>query len=181
MPYKNKEDRVANDKKNIEKIRARDRLRDLGSERRAQKANNSKRYALVNKEKIKAYEKEKYEKNKKKIKAKSAAWQKDNKARHGEFIKAWVKNNPAKVNAYQRLRYANKINRTPLWANKEYMRLWYELAKMESQRTGMPVEVDHIVPLQGRLVSGLHCEHNMQLLFKSNNCSKGNKYDVGNE
>lgn len=46
----------------------------------------------------------------------------------------------------------------------------YDLAR----RTGM--EVDHIVPLTNKLVSGLHCPWNLQLLTREQNARKNNKF-----
>ena len=64
----------------------------------------------------------------------------------------------------------------PDWANDKFMELWYKLAKVEERRTGKKVHVDHIIPLKGRNVCGLHCEDNMQLLFAEDNWSKGNSH-----
>lgn len=64
---------------------------------------------------------------------------------------------------------------TPSWANKRYINLFYEMAKMEASRTGKPVHVDHIVPLNSPLVCGLHVEDNLQLLFASDNIAKKNR------
>lgn len=69
-------------------------------------------------------------------------------------------------------RNVSKIQATPKWANKKYIELFYKLAKEETMRTGKQVEVDHIVPLRGKLVCGLHCEQNLQLLFKEDNRKK---------
>jgi len=88
----------------------------------------------------------------------------------------WKKNNRDKCNSYGSKYRASRINATPSWANDAYMKLWYTLAQIEQERTGRRVEVDHIVPLQGKNVCGLHHEHNMQLLFREHNSSKGNKY-----
>ncbi len=76
-------------------------------------------------------------------------------------------------------RRAIKLQANPLWANDEYIKLWFNLAKIEEKRTGRKVEVDHIVPLQGANVCGLHCEDNMQLLFMTDNRAKGNKFPFG--
>jgi len=62
--------------------------------------------------------------------------------------------------------------RVPSWANHEKIKAFY----MEAERTGMTV--DHIIPLRGQLVSGLHVENNLQLLPGSVNYSKGNSFKV---
>lgn len=71
----------------------------------------------------------------------------------------------------------SKVERTPVWANKQYIELWYKLAKIEEERTGRKVHVDHIIPLNGKTVSGLHSEDNMQLLFAEDNIAKSNHHE----
>jgi len=88
----------------------------------------------------------------------------------------WKQNNKGKVNAMTRKRQASQIQRTPAWADDKYIELFYTGAKIEEERTGRKVHVDHIVPLQGKMVCGLHCEDNLQLLFAEDNCSKGNAF-----
>lgn len=68
-------------------------------------------------------------------------------------------------------RYTAKLQRTPVWA---------DLNKIKEIYANCPpgYEVDHIIPLQGELVSGLHVPNNLQYLTKSENCSKGNRYEI---
>lgn len=72
-------------------------------------------------------------------------------------------------------RYRLLQRHTPEWANKGYLDLWYKLAKIEEERTGCKVHVDHIIPLRGEKVSGLHVEGNLQLMFAEDNYFKNNK------
>lgn len=61
------------------------------------------------------------------------------------------------------------LMRTPKWANLEKIREIYQ-----NRKKGY--HVDHIIPLQGENVSGLHVENNLQYLTTKQNLSKGNKY-----
>lgn len=81
------------------------------------------------------------------------------------------KNNRGLLNAYYKCYKVKKINRTPTWAN---------LQKIAEIYKNCPVgyEVDHIVPLHGKLVSGLHVENNLQYLTAHENQTKSNKFEV---
>ena len=61
---------------------------------------------------------------------------------------------------------------TPAWANRKAIRKIYAEAKLLTEKTGVPHEVDHIVPIQGATVCGLHVEHNLQILPKTDNVRK---------
>lgn len=63
---------------------------------------------------------------------------------------------------------------TPSWANKEAIEKIYIEARMLSLSTGIKHEVDHIVPIKGEQVSGLHVEYNLQILTKKENRDKWN-------
>ncbi len=66
--------------------------------------------------------------------------------------------------------------RTPSWANKKKIARVYEICRIISDDTGIPHEVDHIIPLQGKNISGLHVHENLQILLKSENRAKSNKF-----
>jgi 5-methylcytosine-specific restriction endonuclease McrA len=76
----------------------------------------------------------------------------------------------AKIVQRVRLRELALQKRTPTWANRDAIDAIYA----EAQRTNMTV--DHIVPLRGKTVSGLHVEHNLQLLSREENARKGNRF-----
>lgn len=71
------------------------------------------------------------------------------------------------VAAYQEVR--SRV--TPSWANQEKIKAVYA----EAKRLGMAV--DHIIPLRGKTVCGLHVENNLQLLPPLQNTLKGNRFD----
>ena len=73
---------------------------------------------------------------------------------------------------------AMKYKSMPKWANKDYIKLFYKLAKFEAERIGKKVQIDHIVPLTSDKVCGLHCEHNLQLLTATANREKHNKFTI---
>ena len=85
--------------------------------------------------------------------------------------KEWRDNNPDVTTAATQRYRAAKDHRTVSWANHDVIRDIFRLAKQSG------LTVDHIVPLRGELVCGLHVENNLQLLTLAENVRKGNKFD----
>ncbi len=96
-----------------------------------------------------------------------------------EYHKAYSINNRGIVNAKTAKRRAVKLQATPKWLTKlqwSHITLFYNAAASLSKELGIKIEVDHIVPLQGEIVSGLHVPWNLQVLRLEDNRSKGNTY-----
>lgn len=85
------------------------------------------------------------------------------------------RNNKGYYNAKTAKRRAAKILRTVTWADLEAINDKYTTAKYLTELTGEQYHVDHIVPLQGETVSGLHVEYNLRVVKAKENLSKGNK------
>ena len=148
-------------------------------------ANKEKRKAIKkaynekNKEKIKECVKAYYEANKEKIKAYKKAYYETNKEEKKAYDKAYKQANKGKVNALTAKRKASKLQRTPSWLTKEDLAEIediYRMAKRRSEVEGIEYHVDHIIPLQGRNISGLHVPSNLQILRATENLRKSNKH-----
>lgn len=97
---------------------------------------------------------------------------------HSKRMCLYAKNNPDKVNAVVAKRKAARLKRTPKWLTKEHIieiGSYYTMTKELQWLSNEPLHVDHVVPLQGENVSGLHVPWNLQILTRSKNCSKSNK------
>lgn len=77
--------------------------------------------------------------------------------------------------SYQR---AKRFERMMPWANRLSIRDFYVLAQKLTYETGIPHEVDHVIPLQGKKVSGLHVENNLRVVPMTVNRSKHNHYEL---
>lgn len=88
------------------------------------------------------------------------------------------KTNPGKVNAWTAKRRAAKLQRTPKWLTSlhyQQIELFYDAAAKLTKEFGIKMEVDHIIPLQGKNVSGLHVPWNLQVSPLKDNRSKSNR------
>lgn len=82
---------------------------------------------------------------------------------------------PLRAAYYSKYR-ASKACRSPKWADHNAILVLYRTARRVSDCLGIPFHVDHIVPLHGRNVCGLHVENNLRLLPKRTNQSKGRRW-----
>jgi hypothetical protein len=136
-------------------------------------------YRKNNKEKRRAYNIEWEKNNPEYRKTYEAEWNKNNPEKLKAKDAKWAKANPAKRAAKQMRRQAKKLKATPSWLTEEHhgqILEFYELAQELQWLSEEPLQVDHIIPLQGENVSGLHVPWNLQILPKSMNISKGNRF-----
>lgn len=131
---------------------------------KAKEAANKKRY---------------YSANKEQIKAKSSAHRKTEAYKKTHSI--WVEKNRATIVARVNKRNAAKLKRTPAWLTDFDLlkiKCLYQLAAMRSRESGYDWHVDHIIPLQGEFVSGLHVPSNLRVIPAVDNRRKNNLYEV---
>jgi hypothetical protein len=99
---------------------------------------------------------------------------------HKEKIRArwnrWARANPEKVNAFVAQRKAAKLRATPAWANHDAIAAFYAEAARLTRETGIPHTVDHYYPLLSPVVCGLHVEHNLRVITRSENSRKRNRH-----
>jgi hypothetical protein len=89
--------------------------------------------------------------------------------------------NPHKHAEKETRRRLAKIQRTPAWLTVDdqwVIEQAYELAALRTKMLGVTFEVDHIVPLQGKFVSGLHVPTNLQVIPALANRQKTNRFEV---
>jgi hypothetical protein len=90
--------------------------------------------------------------------------------------RAWNEANRDKRREQWHQYRASKLNATPPWADRAAIAAVYAEALRLTRETGVPHDVDHIVPLQGATVCGLHIAANLQPLPASDNYAKGNRH-----
>lgn len=101
--------------------------------------------------------------------ARTRKWAAKNPERKREMDLEFKAKNPAKVTSYKARYRAARRQATPPWLTDTQIaqiEAVYEEARRLSQDTGIPHEVDHIVPLAGKVVSGLHVPWNLRAIPK---------------
>ena len=109
--------------------------------------------------------------NTEKVLYSSKEYYNNNTLKVAETHKKYWEEHKGACNARTAKRRATKLQRTPSWAQLDTIKEIY---------TNCPIgfHVDHIIPLQGALVSGLHVENNLQYLSVYDNLSKGNTFEI---
>ena len=108
------------------------------------------------------------------------AWNAANRDRARAKSNKWKSENRHKVASYTRKRQAAKLKRTPAWLTPDQLgqieQLYWLAADLKCV-SGQVYHVDHIIPLQGKDICGLHVPWNLQVLPSDVNERKLNHYE----
>lgn len=134
-----------------------------------------------NPEKVQKHNQAQYSKFSDKIIAKTKEYYWSNADLCREKSRQYQKKNLHLYAKIKAKRKAAELQRTPAWLTEDdhwMIEQAYELAMLRTKMLGIVFNVDHILPLQGKLVSGLHTPLNMQVIPAAENRRKSNSFEV---
>jgi len=108
-------------------------------------------------------------------------WKIGNKENLQKYKKEYAFKKQAKLTGLERKRQAAKLARTPAWLtdfDKLHMECLYQVSAMRTRESGYGWHVDHVIPLQGKTVSGLHVPSNLRVIPATENLRKNNLYVI---
>lgn len=109
-------------------------------------------------------------------KERSRLYGKNNREQYLKNNKKWRDGNPHKLREYTETRNGYIKIAKPLWADDEKIKLIYQQRDLLTEQTGIVHHVDHVIPLMGENVCGLHVENNLCVLTIDENLTKSNSY-----
>lgn len=148
-------------KKHREKVRAKAKIKYHENPDKANKATMESRY-----------------KNYDKYLAYSKKYEAENKQARLLKSRNYAKNNPHKVAAIVLKRRLKQKQATPIWSNIEMTKRIYKLRDRLNELAGyVKYHVDHVIPLNAKIASGLHVPENLKIELASVNMSKQNTFE----
>ena len=136
-------------------------------------------YRLANKEKLASYMQAYYQNHKETLTASKAAYKAANLEKHKAYQEKYRLSNKKKWAHREAKRRALKLCATPAWADEKAVQAYYDVAAFFNKINGyVKYHVDHIIPLQGKTVSGLHVHTNLRVIPASENIRKKNHFEI---
>jgi len=114
-------------------------------------------------------------KNKERHSELTAKWYEQNKEQHLENSKNWYEANKHRKLQTVTAREQRLKNATPAWVTNADLQVYYAEARRLTDLTGIQFEVDHIIPVTNKKVSGLNVPENLQVIPAYENRRKANK------
>lgn len=145
----------------------------MTDDQKARQREASRRYYAKNRERVKARNRAYKAANAESERATNAAYREANRDACRERVKAHREANPAYYASQRAKRRAQQLTAT--YGDPVAIDYVYHAAQVIADVYGGKPHVDHIVPLQGAAVSGLHAPQNLQLLSPSDNIRKSNR------
>jgi len=130
-------------------------------------------YSKAHSEKVRDWKAADQKKHRAKANERSLRWYRANREQAKAATAKWQSEHPERVAAKFAQYRAAKLQATPGWADQDAIDVMYRAAKV-LRVSGFDVHVDHIIPLQGRTVHGLHVHNNLQIIQAHMNRSKSN-------
>ena len=160
--------------KNPEKVAATNKKYD--EKNRDKRSEYAKQYRKANPEKVRALFDSWAERNPEKIRGymqkASKAWHE----RNPDYLSNFYKANKERYVAARARRRAAQDSATPAWLtaiDKAMIQEMYDVSEARYIQTGIKHHVDHIVPINGKDVAGMHVPWNLQVITAHENLSKG--------
>lgn len=103
----------------------------------------------------------------------------ENPERRAQTVKGYRERNRDKAREYVSARRVALLSAMPKWVDRKAIRAVYSEAVKATKETGVRHDVDHIIPLRGNGVCGLHVPWNLQVLTATENKKKSTSFAAG--
>lgn len=154
-----------------------------------------RQYQKANAQKISAYNRQRYESrrewflerfkeyrrsNGEFVRQLNKEYRRENRERCNAAVREWRLRNSDRFSEIRRRRQLGKLKRTPSWlteADRAKIRALFRTAQQMTDHFGEKHVLDHAIPLQGKLVSGLHVPENLRVITHRENAEKYNNFN----